>query len=174
MLTFEDALTAQPLALRSGAMLRRRNFSQARTMAGPEIRRRSPTNARITCHHFSAKIPFAKDASAVPIIPNAIPMAAKIPANFPISNGCLAAGAGVDAAAASPSGFTSGSLSGIAFILSVACCIILASFSAAFLLIRFSTTVAILLYGDQNAWPMLIGLSTILVMTASHSTPALS
>ena len=100
-------------------------------------------NERSNCHHVRAKIPFANAVRAVPIIPRAIPIAAKIPANLAISNG----GVGVAAFAASPSAAGAGVAGrdvGIAFIFSVACDIILASFSAALLLIRFSIVVAIL------------------------------
>ena len=167
MLILDEAFIAQPFALRSGAMLRLRSLSHAMTIAGPEMTSMTPTKARITCHHLRAKIPFARLARAVPIMPTAIPKAAKIPANFPISNG--AASAGFTGAAPG-----AGAAAGAAFIFSVASFIILASLSAAFLLMRFSTAVAILRYGDQNACAMLIGLSTIFVITASHSSPLLS
>ena len=166
MLIFDDALTAHPFALRRGAIFLRRSFIHAIIMAGPEIARSTPAKARITCHHAKAKIPLARLARAVPIIPRAIPKAAKIPANLPMSKGCASAGF-----AAAPA---AGAAAGAALIFSVASFIILASLSAAFLLMRFSITVAILRYGDQNAWEMLIGFSMILVMTASHSTPLLS
>ena len=162
MLILAAALTAHPFAFRRGAMLRRRSLSHAMIMAGPEITRIIPINTRIS---FQPR-PLSESTRperAVPIIPNAIPMAAKIPANFAISNG----GAG---AAAFPSA-AAGTAVGTALIFSVAFFIIFASFSAALLLMRFSTAADILRYGDQKACDTLIGLSTIFVITASHSTP---
>ena len=108
------------------------------TIAGPEITRRTPTNARMTCHHSRANIPLAKLARAEPIIPTAIPKAAKIPANLPISNG--AASTGFAAAASPPAGRDVGA----AFIFAVASFMNFASLSAAFLLMRFSIATAIL------------------------------
>ena len=109
-------------------------------------------------------------------MPNAIPMAAKIPANLAISNG--GAAAGLAAAGSTPSAGAgagaAGRVVGAALILAVALAIIFESFSAALLLIKFSTATDILRYGLQNACATLIGLSTTLVITASHSTPALS
>ena len=136
MLIFDDALTAQPLALRSGAMLRRRSLSHARTIAGPEITSMMPTNARMSCHHMRANIPFARAARAEPIMPIAIPMAAKIPANLAMSNGGVGAGL--------PSAPATGAAAGAALIFAVALAIILASLSAALLVMRFSTAFAIL------------------------------
>ena len=166
MLIFADALTAQPFALRSGATFLLRSLSQASTIAGPEITRRIPTRSSIYSHHSKSESPSARVTNAVPIIPRAIPIAAKIPANLAMSNGAAAA-------ALPPSAFA-GSAVGAALILSVAFFIILASLSAADLVMRFSMAVAILLYGDQNACATLIGLSTILVTTASQSRPLLS
>ena len=164
MLILEAALTAQPLALRRGAMLRRRSFIHAITIAGPEMSRRMATTTRMVFHHASFKIPENMVVTAVPRAPRAIPMAAKIPANLAISNGGAAAGL--------PS--AAGTAVGIALILAVASAIIFASLSAALLLMRFSIALAILRYGDQNDWAMLIGLSTTFVITASHSSPVLS
>ena len=167
MLILEAAFIAHPFALRSGAILRRRSFIHAITIAGPEITRSTPTNARISCHHLRANIPFAKDANAVPIIPTAIPRAAKIPANLAMSNGGATSGFAASVPAA-------GTAAGAALIFAVMSDMIFASLSAALLLMRFSTAVAILRYGDQKDWAMLIGLSMIFVMTASHSSPSLS
>ena len=135
MLIFDEALIAQPFALRSGAIFLRRSLSHAITIAGPEIASIIPINTRISFH----PIPFIESTRperAVPIIPKAIPIAANIPANLAISNGA----AGACFAASPPAGGTNDA----ALIFSVASFIILASLSAAFLLMRFSMTVAIL------------------------------
>ena len=164
MLILEAALTAQPFAFRSGAMLRRRSLSHARIMAGPEITSMIATNTRISFHQGRALRPLKIATRAEPIIPRAIPMAANIPANLAISNGGAATGFVPSA----------GKAAGAALIFAVASDIIFASLSAALLLIRFSMVLAILRYGDQNDWATLIGLSRTFVITASHSTPALS
>ena len=135
MLILADALTAQPFALRRGAMFLLRSFIHARTIAGPEITRRMPTKARMTCHQLRATKPLTRLARAEPIIPKAMPMAAKIPANLAMSKGW--AGAGLASGEA-------GAAAGAALILSVASFISLASFSAALLLMRFCTASAIL------------------------------
>ena len=90
------ALTAQPFALRRGAMFLLRSLSQARIIAGPEITSIIPTKRRISSHQSSSASPLATDTNAVPIIPRAIPKAANIPANLAMSNG----GAAVLAASA--------------------------------------------------------------------------
>ena len=144
MLIFDAALTAQPFALRSGAMLRRRSLSHASTIAGPEMTSMIATNTRMSFHHAIALRPLNITTRAEPIIPRAIPIAAKIPANLAMSNGGAAAGAALGSVPA-------GSAAGAALILAVASAIIFASLSAALLLMRFSTVFAILRYGDQNA-----------------------
>ena len=138
MLIFDAALTAHPFALRRGAMLRRRSLSHARIIAGPEITRMIPMNTRLSFHPMPF-IESTRPESAVPIIPKAMPIAAKIPANLAISNG----GATGFASAA-------GTAAGAALILAVASAIILASLSAALFVMRFSTALAILRYGDQK------------------------
>ena len=104
ILILAAAFTAQPLAFKSGAMLRRRSFIHAMTIDGPEIINKIPKNDNTNCHHSRAKIPSAKLANAVPIMPTAIPIAAKIPANLAMSNGGVAAGLAASAGAAPSAG----------------------------------------------------------------------
>ena len=170
MLTLEEALIAHPLALSRGEMLRLRSLSHAKIIAGPEIMRRIPTNNMMSSHHLSSASPVKRATRAEPIMPTAIPMAAKIPANLAISNGGLTAAAAFGSV---PSAGVATVIEAL-LILALAFSIIFASFSAAFLLIRSSTVLDMRRYGDQKAWPTLIGLSTIFVITASHSTPSLS
>lgn len=168
MLIFDEAFTAQPLAFRRGAMFLRLSFIHAITIDGPDMRRRIPMITSIACHQLSATKPFARLTKNEPIIPRAIPIAANIPANLAMSNGGAADGTGADASAG-----VAGIL-GASVIFLLASAIILASLSAADLFMKFSTVFAILRYGDQKACAMLIGLSMILVTTASQSSPELS
>lgn len=94
--------TAHPLASRMGARLRLRSLKYARTMDGPEMRSIKPTMAMGICHQLRLRNPVRTDAIAVPMAPMARPMAAKIPANFPTSNGASAGGFPASAVAAAP------------------------------------------------------------------------
>ena len=87
MLILDEALMAHPFAFRSGAMFLRRSFIHAMTIAGPDITSMIPRKESMSCHHVRAYMPLASEARAVPIMPTAIPRAAKMPANFPMSNG---------------------------------------------------------------------------------------
>ena len=150
-----SALMAHPLALSTGARLRRRSFNHAITMLGPLMTNRMQAKMISSCHHVKPLKSLATAANAVPIMPNAIPMAAKIPANLAISNVVLGA------AVASPS-----------FLIAASALVVmsskaLASFSAADLLIFSSTQLANLRYGVQKAWRIEMGLSIILVTVAS-------
>ena len=95
-----SALTAHPLALSTGARLRRRNFIQAIIILGPLITKRMQTRISRYCHQAKPFIPAATSTKAVPIMPKAIPMAAKIPANLAISNACFLGAFGSAAASA--------------------------------------------------------------------------
>ena len=132
MLILEAALIAQPLALSKGAMLRRRSFSHAITIDGPEITSIMPTKAAISCHKSRSRIPLNREVRAVPIMPTAIPMAAAIPANLAMSKG----GAALASAA-------SASATGAALIFAVMSFIMFASLSAALLLMKSSMATAI-------------------------------
>ena len=134
MLMIEGALTAHPFAFKSGAIFLRLSFIQAMTMDGPEIISMIEINRITICHHFNTMKSLKMLDRAVPIIPKAIPKAAKIPANFPISNGAGAAAAG-----------SLPIFAGAVLIFSVASFRIFASFSAALLLTKSSITFAIFL-----------------------------
>jgi len=97
-----SALTAQPLALSTGARLRRRSLSHAIIILGPLMTSNIHTNTISSCHQYSFARPAKHATHAVPIIPNAMPMAAKIPANFAMSNAGFFSAAG---SAAAPSAF---------------------------------------------------------------------
>ena len=131
----ESALIAQPFAFSTGAKLRRRSFIHAIIILGPLMMSKMQTKMIRYCHHGKSFIPSPTFTNAVPIIPNAIPMAAKIPANLAISKADFFSAFGSAAVA------TFAVMSSNVF----------ASFSAADLLILSSTHFAILRYGFQNA-----------------------
>lgn len=151
ILTSDAALTAHPLALSIGAIFLFLSLSHAMIMLGPDMRRSIARMTRMACHHLSAANPAASATSAEPIMPRAIPIAANMPANLAISNCC---------------GVALGS-AGVSCSLAVVSDMICESFSAALLLIRSSAHLATLLYGDQNACLIEMGLSMILVIVAS-------
>ena len=94
-LIMASALIAHPLALSIGAKLRLRSLNHASTMDGPEMTKRIATMAANNLYHSKALIPFAKSTKTDPMAPNAMLIAAKIPANLAISKlSFLAASAG--------------------------------------------------------------------------------
>ena len=102
MLMLALVFTAQPLASRIGPRLRWRSLRKAISMDGPEMANMMPTMASGISHTGRDRNPPRMEAMAVPMAPMARPMAAKIPANLPTSNGAGGAASAL-AAAATPS-----------------------------------------------------------------------
>ena len=73
-------------------------------MDGPEIANIMPKIAMGICHHSNFKKPEKTASNIVPNAPNAIPIAANIPANLAISNGSF--GLTATAGSGAVTGFT--------------------------------------------------------------------
>jgi len=149
MLMRACALTAQPSASRIGPRFRRRSLSAAMRTEGPEISSTRPSSP------IGIQLPSPKNAwSSAPMAAEMPPTATPIAATVPTSIGFAAAASALSAlAVASAADPTIADDS--------------ASAAAARFATRSSTMRTNFLYGDQNAWRRLMGLSTIFVMRAS-------
>src|SRR5262245_9615219 len=155
MLTRVSVFTAQPLASRIGPRLRWRSLSHAISIDGQLIASTIATTP--TGIHGPISVNAPRNVASAAVRPlTATPSAATMPtSNFGFSFG------GPPVAAAAPAA------------VAPACSRSLAACSAA--AARLATVSSIqrssFLYGDQNAWPMLIGLSMILAIVAFQSRP---